>query len=123
MGLEPGDRKRFYRGRKCCKRMSCLQLTRKLQQLTGQATQFTNQQIIDDYTAFINNWKNARQAIKVASQAKPAFERFLEAMSREHRNKLTLDALLIMPVQRIPRYELLIKVRVRTCTVLLRMNE
>lgn len=31
-------------------------------------------------------------------------------MSREHRNKLTLDALLIMPVQRIPRYELLIKV-------------
>ncbi len=29
--------------------------------------------------------------------------------SREHKNKLTLDALLIMPVQRIPRYELLIK--------------
>lgn len=31
-------------------------------------------------------------------------------MSREHKGKLTLDALLIMPVQRIPRYELLIKV-------------
>ncbi|KFM71708.1 Hypothetical protein X975_10829, partial [Stegodyphus mimosarum] len=30
-------------------------------------------------------------------------------MSREHKGKLTLDALLIMPVQRIPRYELLIK--------------
>lgn len=40
--------------------------------------QFTNQQIIDTYTAFINNWKNARHAIKVAIQAKPAFERFLE---------------------------------------------
>jgi len=40
--------------------------------------QFTNQQIIDTYTAFINNWKNARQAIKIATQAKPAFERFLE---------------------------------------------
>lgn len=39
---------------------------------------FINQQIIDIYTAFINNWKSARHAIKVASQAKPAFERFLE---------------------------------------------
>ncbi|RWS17899.1 rho guanine nucleotide exchange factor 17-like protein, partial [Dinothrombium tinctorium] len=30
-------------------------------------------------------------------------------MSREQKSKLTLDAILIMPVQRIPRYELLIK--------------
>ena len=37
-------------------------------------------------------------------------------MSREHKNKLTLDALLIMPVQRIPRYELLIKVSTTTTT-------
>lgn len=44
--------------------------------------QFTNQQIIDTYTAFINNWKNARQAIKIATQAKPAFEKFLEVNKR-----------------------------------------
>lgn len=44
--------------------------------------QFTNQQIIDTYTAFINNWKNARQAIKVAIQAKPAFERYLEVCTK-----------------------------------------
>lgn len=31
-------------------------------------------------------------------------------MAREHKGKLALDSLLIMPVQRIPRYELLIKV-------------
>lgn len=30
-------------------------------------------------------------------------------MAREHKGKLALDSLLIMPVQRIPRYELLIK--------------
>lgn len=34
----------------------------------------------------------------------------LQAMAREHKGKLALDSLLIMPVQRIPRYELLIKV-------------
>lgn len=70
---------------------------------------FTKQPVIDTYTAFINNWKAAKEAIKVATQAKPAFAKFLEHMSREHKGKLTLDALLIMPVQRIPRYELLIK--------------
>jgi len=31
-------------------------------------------------------------------------------MAREHKGKLALDSLLIMPVQRIPRYELLIQV-------------
>ncbi|CAL1272731.1 unnamed protein product [Larinioides sclopetarius] len=70
---------------------------------------FTKQQVIDTYTAFINNWKCAKDATKIATQAKPAFARFLEHMSREHKGKLALDALLIMPVQRIPRYELLIK--------------
>ncbi|XP_067128079.1 rho guanine nucleotide exchange factor 17-like [Centruroides vittatus] len=70
---------------------------------------FTKQQIIDTYTSFINNWRLAKEAIKLAIQAKPAFGKFLEHMAREHKGKLTLDALLIMPVQRIPRYELLIK--------------
>jgi hypothetical protein len=35
---------------------------------------------------------------------------FFQAMAREHKGKLALDCLLIMPVQRIPRYELLIQV-------------
>lgn len=70
---------------------------------------FTKQSVIDTYTAFINNWKNAKEAVKNASQSKPAFARFLETMAREHKGKLALDSLLIMPVQRIPRYELLIQ--------------
>lgn len=44
-------------------------------------------------------------------------------MSREHRNKLTLDALLIMPVQRIPRYELLIKVSIRKASMIIAGNK
>ncbi|XP_024217361.1 rho guanine nucleotide exchange factor 17 isoform X2 [Halyomorpha halys] len=70
---------------------------------------FTKQSVIDTYTAFINNWKNAKDAIKASTQSKPAFARFLENMAREHKGKLALDSLLIMPVQRIPRYELLIQ--------------
>lgn len=33
-----------------------------------------------------------------------------QSTAREHKGKLALDSLLIMPVQRIPRYELLIQV-------------
>lgn len=29
---------------------------------------------------------------------------------RDHRNKLDLDSLLISPIQRVPRYELIVKV-------------
>uniref|UniRef100_T1J1Q2 Tryptophan 2,3-dioxygenase n=1 Tax=Strigamia maritima TaxID=126957 RepID=T1J1Q2_STRMM len=70
---------------------------------------FTKQQVINTYTGFINNWKTAKETIKIATRAKPSLAKFLESTSREHKGKLTLDALLIMPVQRIPRYELLIK--------------
>ncbi|XP_034253940.1 rho guanine nucleotide exchange factor 17 [Thrips palmi] len=69
---------------------------------------FTKRSVIDTYTAFINNWKTAKEAIKSTCQAKPAFARYLEAMAREHKGRLALDSLLIKPVQRIPRYELLI---------------
>lgn len=70
---------------------------------------FTKQSVIETYTSFINNWKTAKEAIRTTCQQKQAFARFLEAMAREHKGKLALDSLIIMPVQRIPRYELLIQ--------------
>ncbi|GFG38293.1 hypothetical protein Cfor_08933, partial [Coptotermes formosanus] len=70
---------------------------------------FTKQAVIETYTLFLSNFKTATETIKTTCQAKPAFNRFLEAMAREHKGKLALDCLLIMPVQRIPRYELLIQ--------------
>ncbi|CAN8006826.1 unnamed protein product, partial [Ixodes hexagonus] len=88
-------------------RLACWDARQKVGDIFVEA--FTKQPVIDTYTAFINNWKSAKEAIKMASQAKPSFAKFLEHTSREHKGKLALDALLIMPVQRIPRYELLIK--------------
>lgn len=70
---------------------------------------FTHQPMSEIYTAFINNWTHAKECIRIASSSKGSFRTFLDTASREHKGKLTLDALLIMPVQRIPRYELLIK--------------
>ncbi|XP_012280572.1 rho guanine nucleotide exchange factor 17 isoform X3 [Orussus abietinus] len=70
---------------------------------------FTKPVVLETYTLFLDNWKSAKKAIKTTCQAKPAFARFLEAMEREHKGKLGLDQLLIKPVQKIPRYELLIQ--------------
>nr|CAD7427363.1 unnamed protein product [Timema monikensis] len=92
------------------------ELRRKLEQWDTKQTVgdvflevFTRQPLIETYTSFINNWKSAKEAIKATCHAKPAFARFLDAMAREHKGKLALDHLLIMPVQRIPRYELLMQ--------------
>lgn len=40
------------------------------------------------------------------------FSKFVEQQAKDHRGKLTLKDLIIQPVQRIPRYELYIKVRI-----------
>ncbi|XP_043483895.1 rho guanine nucleotide exchange factor 17 isoform X2 [Leptopilina heterotoma] len=65
--------------------------------------------VLETYTLFLDNWKSAKTAIKNTCHSKPAFARFLETMEREHKGKLGLDQLLIKPVQKIPRYELLIQ--------------
>nr|XP_022915112.1 rho guanine nucleotide exchange factor 17-like isoform X1 [Onthophagus taurus] len=70
---------------------------------------FSKPEVVDAYANYINNSKRAREIIKNAQQSKPAFARFLEAMTREHKGKLALDSLLIKPVQKFPKYELLLQ--------------
>ncbi|XP_071951470.1 rho guanine nucleotide exchange factor 17-like [Antedon mediterranea] len=69
---------------------------------------FTKQSLLDTYTSFINNFSRAKELISKAS-AKPAFNKFLDDRMRENKEKLSVDDLIIKPVQRIPRYELIIK--------------
>lgn len=69
---------------------------------------FSQEPMAEIYTSFIDNWSHAKESITIASN-KTSFNKFLEVTSREHKGKLSMDALLIMPVQRIPRYELLLK--------------
>lgn len=54
-------------------------------------------------TLFVNNVNRAKSAIRTTSNQRPAFARFLENMAREHKGKLTLDNLLIKPVQKFPK--------------------
>uniref|UniRef100_A0A7I4YHE1 DH domain-containing protein n=1 Tax=Haemonchus contortus TaxID=6289 RepID=A0A7I4YHE1_HAECO len=69
---------------------------------------FSKQSMIETYISFVDNFKFAKAAISQA-RGKPSFEKYYNRCCRDHRNKLDLDSLLISPIQRVPRYELLVK--------------
>lgn len=64
---------------------------------------FSKAAVLEAYTLFVNNWTRAKDAIRTTSNQRPAFARFLEANAREHKGKLTLDNLIIKPVQKFPK--------------------
>uniref|UniRef100_A0A3B4GF55 Rho guanine nucleotide exchange factor 17 n=1 Tax=Pundamilia nyererei TaxID=303518 RepID=A0A3B4GF55_9CICH len=71
---------------------------------------FSKEALANMYSAYIDNFLNAKDAVRIAKEAKPAFHKFLEQQNmRENKEKQALGDLMIKPVQRIPRYELLVK--------------
>ncbi|KAK3549343.1 hypothetical protein QTP70_034569 [Hemibagrus guttatus] len=70
---------------------------------------FSKEVLANIYSAYIDNFLNAKDAVRIAKEAKPAFMKFLEQSMRENKEKQALGDLMIKPVQRIPRYELLVK--------------
>ncbi|NXF10998.1 ARHGH factor, partial [Smithornis capensis] len=71
---------------------------------------FSKDVLVNIYSAYIDNFLNAKDAVRIAKEARPAFIKFLEQSMRENKEKQALSDLMIKPVQRIPRYELLVKV-------------
>ncbi|KAJ8798272.1 hypothetical protein J1605_001397 [Eschrichtius robustus] len=71
---------------------------------------FSKDVLVNIYSAYVDNFLNAKDAVRVAKEARPAFLKFLEQSMRENKEKQALSDLMIKPVQRIPRYELLVKV-------------
>ncbi|XP_045929324.1 rho guanine nucleotide exchange factor 17-like [Micropterus dolomieu] len=70
---------------------------------------FSKETLANMYSAYIDNFLNAKDAVRIAKEAKPSFHKFLEQNMRENKEKQALGDLMIKPVQRIPRYELLVK--------------
>ncbi|MEE6473219.1 hypothetical protein FKM82_009898, partial [Ascaphus truei] len=70
---------------------------------------FSKDILVIIYSAYIDNFLNAKDAVRVAKEARPAFLKFLEQCTRENKEKQGLADLMIKPVQRIPRYELIVK--------------
>jgi len=62
----------------------------------------------EHYTHYVNNYNNAMEVLKKCLET-PEFDDFLKKASKNPQcNKLDLPDFLIMPVQRLPRYQLLL---------------
>ncbi|XP_067389356.1 rho guanine nucleotide exchange factor 17 [Emydura macquarii macquarii] len=89
---------------------SCVQNWHEKQKVGDVLVQsFSKDILVKIYSAYIDNFLNAKDAVRVAKEARPAFMKFLEQSMRENKEKQALSDLMIKPVQRIPRYELLVK--------------
>ncbi|KAL6060967.1 RhoGEF domain containing protein [Balamuthia mandrillaris] len=68
------------------------------------------------YTSYINNFDAASETLKSGMRDDPSFKAWVENTTKEHKEELQnldLRSLLIMPIQRIPRYVLLLQDLVR----------
>nr|CAH7735583.1 unnamed protein product [Callosobruchus chinensis] len=70
---------------------------------------FSKPEVVEGYTNYVNSWKRSREILKTTQQQKSAFTKFLEHTARQHSGKLALDSLLIKPIQKFPKYELLLQ--------------
>ncbi|CAH8543478.1 unnamed protein product [Heterobilharzia americana] len=70
---------------------------------------FSREAVAMCYCTFVDNFSNSEKTLETCWNTKSSFQKFCELKLRMNRNKLPLKALLVQPVQRIPRYELLVK--------------
>lgn len=88
----------------------CVQSWHEMQKVGEVLVQsFSKDILVKIYSAYIDNFLNAKDAVRIAREARPAFLKFLEQCMRENKEKQALSDLMIKPVQRIPRYELIVK--------------
>ena len=64
---------------------------------------------MDAYSSFITHYIDSKEALRQA-QTRRQFVRFMDNVLKDHREKYTIAELMITPVQRIPRYQLLLNV-------------
>ncbi|GFO47662.1 rho guanine nucleotide exchange factor 17 [Plakobranchus ocellatus] len=71
------------------------------------STIFSKQTVLESYLSFVENYNS--KVIENALTAKSSVQKFLEQCQRDSGSKLTMKDLIVRPIQRIPRYELLIQ--------------
>ncbi|CAL8077058.1 unnamed protein product [Calicophoron daubneyi] len=70
---------------------------------------FSREAVASCYCSFVENFPTSEKILENAWNTKSSFQKFCEQRLRTQRTKLPLKALLVQPIQRIPRYELLVK--------------
>ncbi|KAK7475293.1 hypothetical protein BaRGS_00033440 [Batillaria attramentaria] len=70
---------------------------------------FCKQTVLESYLSFVENYNTSGKVIENALTTKSSMQKFIEQCQRESGSKLSMKDLIVRPIQRIPRYELLIQ--------------
>uniref|UniRef100_A0A2C9K8D3 DH domain-containing protein n=1 Tax=Biomphalaria glabrata TaxID=6526 RepID=A0A2C9K8D3_BIOGL len=72
-------------------------------------TIFAKQTVLESYMSFVENYNASGKVIENALTTKSSVQKFIEQCQKDSGSKLTMKDLIVRPIQRIPRYELLIQ--------------
>lgn len=70
---------------------------------------FSKQTVLDSYLSFVENYEKSGSVIENDLLTKSSVSKFIEQCQKDSGSKLSMKDLIVRPIQRIPRYELLIQ--------------
>ena len=73
-------------------------------------TQFHRKEVIGHYVEYVNNFTDAMALLQKNIKKRPKFVTFLKEKYHESKTSLSLQGLLLKPVQRFPQYILFLQV-------------
>lgn len=73
--------------------------------------QFNRKEVIKHYSLYVNNFTMAMQILEKAIKKKPKFVTFLRRKYNQSKTSLSLQGLLLKPIQRFPQYILFLQVK------------
>ena len=72
--------------------------------------QFYRKEVISHYVEYVNNFTDAMAILQKSIKKKPKFVNFLKEKYKDSKTSLSLQGLLLKPVQRFPQYILFLQV-------------
>lgn len=72
--------------------------------------QLSNKDVVNNYSTYVNNFTMAMTTLEIAINKKPKFVQFLKEKYVVSRTSLSLQGLLLKPIQRFPQYILFLQV-------------
>ena len=73
--------------------------------------QFNRKEVTKHYSLYVNNFTMAMQILEKAIKKKPKFVTFLRRKYNQSKTSLSLQGLLLKPIQRFPQYILFLQVK------------
>ena len=76
--------------------------------------QFYRKEVIGHYVEYVNNFTDAMETLQKCIKRRPKFVAFLKTKYAESKTSLSLQGLLLKPIQRFPQYILFLQVCMHT---------